>query len=413
MKHLLYHRFCFAFSNNLLSRFIPLLARMKGASDFALGVVTSLPSFLTTFLQVCFARFVEKQGKDKLIACISLLIWAICWSSIAIAQSFSTFLFLLVLKSIALSAFLPIYLKTLLAFPRYKRGRLLGKLTCWEQLAALLAVLLAGFLISQARSSHLLFAFTLFSALLSIFFFYLLPPAKVKLLTSVSRKGKEEKELKRFLLTTAFLTFAVSLTSPFISVFIVEKLNGTALDLALISSISIVFHLLFSQSWGWLVDWIGRRAVMLATSLPIAFVPLVYVSSSSVIPVYLYTFISSISWAGFGLAKLAYLHDLSKGNNLIVAKYNTTLALIASLSSFLGGVIASLFGIEAVFYISFALRLSSFLLMRRLSERRGPTKARAPLFDELSSLADSIRTSLLVYLALFASLRRRRLSRLL
>lgn len=173
--------------------------------------------------------------------------------------------------------------------------------------------------------------------------------------------------------TIIFLQFATSIAGPFFSVHVIQSLGGTNLDIAIISAIGTLSAIMFYGAWGMLVDYLGRKTVMLSCIIPISFLPFVYSVSNHVLWLYLYSIVSHISWAGFSLAVFAYLSDAVpfERSSYYVSVYNLFTGLSSAIAPFIGGIIADLTSIHFIFMLSTILRISTIYFIDRLEEKTG------------------------------------------
>ncbi|MCD6371465.1 MAG: MFS transporter, partial [Candidatus Aenigmarchaeota archaeon] len=188
------------------------------------------------------------------------------------------------------------------------------------------------------------------------------------------RTIKKSKKFIKFVRAMIIISFATGIASAFFTVQLVKKFNASFLDIAILTIISSLSRLLILKPWGFLVYFIGRRSVMLATLTFISLYPLVYAFSPSLIFVYLFTVVGSSAWAGFEIASFTYFSESLERRKIVefTATYNFLTQMTQVIAKFLGGVLAEFYGITLVFIISFLVRILSFFFFSRVEERIGP-----------------------------------------
>jgi len=223
-----------------------------------------------------------------------------------------------------------------------------------------------------------------FIGLISRIFFASFPEIKFSFKVSLEIRRKlerafdfseirKDKKLLSFIKSMMFLNFSVAIAGPFFSVYIIEKLGGTVIDVAIISAIGICSAIIFYRAWGVLIDYLGKKTIMLSCLFPICFIPFVYAISNQVLWLYIYAIVAQMSWAGFNMAAFAYLSDIIPKERISsnVAFYNLLTGLSSSVAPFVGGIIADMSSIWLVFIISTLLRVFSIYFFDRLDERMG------------------------------------------
>jgi len=382
---------------------MPIFALRLRASSIEIGAVSTFPSLLNIYGQLLWGSIGTLARNRKSLMLLGGLIYASFYLLIAHAATPQELILLLTIQSFFFSAFVTYYLELLsLNLPRYKRGSALGKLNVAASLGSFFGNLAGGWILHEYGFIPAIFYFSTFFTILGLMFlskteYYTTSPKRMKMF----KEALKNKRLTYFLFVMCCFDFVSSLPGPFFSIYLVTNLNGTLFDLALLGIIGIVVGGLFYDSWGWVVDFLGRRATMIGTLVPITLTPLVYFLAGDVVPIYLYTFISSLSWAGFNLATSAYLFDIVRRDLSLVeiALFNTLTGTASSIAPLIGGAIVENFGIRAAFLLSFLLRLLVILPFLRLRETKGPIKEKI-LRGSGEETKEILRNTYLIYSSL-------------
>ena len=379
-----YSSFLASLASNLISPFLSIYALFLGATKTLIGLLSGLQQLINIFFQPFWGRITESTRRKKRFIIIGKIIWAILWIPIAFVKDPYQLIVLISIQSIFSAAVTPAWISLLIRIiPRYKRGRARGNINIFSQTGAFIGSLIGGFLLNRYGFIPFVFYMACLFGILSRIPFIVSPEPKTPVSKrSVKKILKESynvlqifkyKKLLRLAIAISFLNFACSIASPLFSVYIIEGMGGSKMDLAIISAIGSISAILFFRPWGTLVDYLGRRTVMLGCIIPISFLPFVYFVAPNILLIYLYSFIVNMSWAGFNLASFAYLADVipKEKSPSLLSIYNLFTGFSSFIAPLVGGIIADFFGIKVVFILSTILRLSSMPFLEKLSEKRG------------------------------------------
>jgi MFS family permease len=295
----------------------------------------------------------------------------------------------------------------------HRRGEIIGKLNWYNGIGALLSTLASGYILTHyGFVNFIFFIATIFGIIGATNFFsfatlrpFRLPAFKIRIKENLLRL-KENKDFLVLLKAKMFLSFAVGIAGPFFTIQVVTNLRGSLMDVAILSVINLICRLLVYKPWGFIVDYVGRRAVILSCIFLISTYPLVYAIAPNILFLYFFVIFGAIGWAGFNIAAFAYFSDTIKKQNVfeLTAFYNFFVEMCGVMSKFLGGIIAQWFGMFTVFVISFFLRLSTLIFFASLKEKTG--------YEETVKLETSLHpfyfigNSMTIYSILFSTLRR-------
>ncbi len=400
-----------SFAENIISPFISLLALSMGASKAVIGLVTSLPNFVNLFSQIFWGSLSDITKKKKLMIIFGGVFWAVLWIPVAFTKDPIMLIVLISVQAFLSAISVPAWTVALMkSIPSYQRGEISGRFNAIGSLGSFIGTLIGGYVVFTYGFTFFLFFMIFFFGLLSrLPFLFVKLPTMPTYSSSFKYTFKKtfdlhsvmkEKKLMSLIKTIVFLNFAVSLAGPFFSVYVIQQLGGSRLDVAIIAAIGALAGSLFFSTWGKLVDYLGRKTVMLGCIIPITFIPFVYVISNNVYWIYLYTVVANMSWAGFNLAAFAYLSDVvpSERSSSYISIYNFLTGLSTAIAPFLGGIIADLTSIAFVFLLSTVLRACTFYFLDRLEEKTGtrPTGILNLKFDYFG-LSNRLETFVMTY----------------
>ncbi|RLI95709.1 MAG: hypothetical protein DRP00_06405 [Candidatus Aenigmatarchaeota archaeon] len=380
MKEFYRCAFFTSLADALVRPFLSIFAFYLGASKSIVGAISSITSALNILSQFFWSFVVEGSRKRKLFVVLGGILWSLLWIPIGFSKTWQEFLILLSIQSIFSGMITPAW--TYLVFsliPKYRRGRITARINTSTSLGGILGNIIAGIILK-------LFGLVPFLFFLSFLFGFIgrlmfLPIKEPKYSPKPIKKNIKEffdyvgliknKKFLNFLIATSLLNFGVNIAGPFFSLYIVEKL-GSSLDVALLAGVATISNILFFNAWGKLVDYLGRKVVMVSCLIPISFLPFVYSISNHIFWIYLYSFFNSLSWAGFNVASFVYLSEvLPKQRKPIFISLYYLLSSTSLIAPLIGGRIIDYFGFKAAFLTSFSLRILSIIFFERVEEKTG------------------------------------------
>jgi MFS family permease len=341
------------------SYFNPYAILLK-ASNFQIGLLSSLPGLLSSLVQIRTPDWTEKVGRSRIIywgVLAQVLLWLpiilipflfpgnpVPWLIAAV----SLYLLSSALAGPAWSSIMSQYL------PARSRGRYFS----WRQkiLSAItvMATFAAGYVLySFPRQS--VFGFTvIFSVAMICRFFswYFLtrmheprltvkPNARFTLQDFLSRM--RTSNFAKFSLFVAAMSFTVNLAGPFFSVYMLRELKFDYLTYVIVNTTPLIAMLLSLTAWGKHTDSAGSMRVISLTSFLIPTLPLMWLISSDKIYLVLIQAISGFAWAGFNLATSNFIFDAVSEEKRVrcIAYFNLLNGLGVFFGSILGGWVAA------------------------------------------------------------------------
>ena len=104
-------------------------------------------------------------------------------------------------------------------------------------------------------------------------------------------EGLKNIEFRKLLLANFVFNFAVAVGAPMFSVHLIRNLGANSIQLSIVSIISLVVSIIFSEAWGRVADFVGRREVIIAGLPLIAMFPFLYAISTNMLDIYLFNFV--------------------------------------------------------------------------------------------------------------------------
>ncbi len=365
----------------LISPFITVYALYLGATKTMIGLISTLPNLTNIFSQLFWSSITEAVGKKRLMIILGGSLWAILWIPIALIKDPFQLMLLLIIQAFLSSASAPAWTSLLIQItPKYKRGETDARRNIMRGIGSFIGTLAGGFIINNFGFIPFLFYMIFFLGLFSRIFFIGTSEPHIRIHPTIKDALKHtfdfsglgrRKNLRTLIKTIVFFNFAMALPSPFFSIYIIEQLGGTTVDIAFIAGIGAIVAIIFYRSWGTIIDYLGRKSIIISCTLLVTLTPLVYALSDNVIWLYLWAAVSNVSLAGLNMAVFAYFSDLVPKINTIkyVATYNLFTGLSSAVAPFIGGLIVDSFEIRSVFLLATLLRLCSLFFFDELKEK--------------------------------------------
>jgi len=136
---------------------------------------------------------------------------------------------------------------------------------------------------------------------------------------------------------------AVSIASPFFTVYMLRELGFTYMWFTIVTLSSGVFSLLALPFWGKFADKYGNKLVIVIASFFIPLVPILWIFSTSKLYLILVpSLIGGVFWGGFNLSAFNFIYDSVKREHraLCSAYYNMLMGIGIFAGAIIGGLIA-------------------------------------------------------------------------
>lgn len=394
-----------------------------GASEFFIGLIAALP-LLGGLAQPVGAEIIRRRGgrrKSVLIAAalVDDLLWLVSLSAVVFLDTVTALAIIAVVLAIqqAASAVVAVAWTSWISdlIPPGVRGRFFGRrnFICHSFGAATAAG--AGLVVSAFGQDLLVYVGLIAAAVLlrlvSVHFLSRQPesrPARNPAGTVLDQFATPLRiaGFRRFLVYGMAWGFAVQLSAPFFTVYMIRD-AGVGVDaVMLFAALGTVSNLLGQRLWGPLSDRYGEHQVMRVAGLSIALQPFWWIFTGPTgFGFYLMAVLSmtgGFMWGGHLLATGNLMMRLAPdmGRTSFFAVQAALGGLFGAAGPFVGGLIAQalaggwivlpgalLAGLKTLFLISFLLRLGAWGLLHRV-----PQGVERPRLRAVYVLRDAVRT---------------------
>ncbi len=320
--------------------FLTGFALLLGAQESHIGLLAAIPPLLN-LTQLFGSLLIRRFGSRRRLCLLAIGASRATWLGILaipflfLGNGFSDLRVWLLMAGIALVSFFSAaagaawlsWLTDLV--PSSLRGRFNGRRSMYAGVAAMIAGLAGGRLIELLGGRESMGAFSaLFGIGVAFGFLGLLamarisePPAEsVRQPSQFLSEIKEPFTQKRFLAFSGFVvawSFAVSIASPFFSVYMIRGLGISFSVIAALGVVSSLSTILGMRLWGGVMDRIGPKPLLLLCAALQATVPLWWLTASpeNLTPLWLAHALAGFVSAGTGLANTGLLVQVTPDTN--------------------------------------------------------------------------------------------------
>lgn len=375
------------------------------AAPIQLSLLSSIPSLLSAIFHLFSVQLISLLGgRSQSVAILALLQALTFLPMVAIALFFSgenavwLLIFFYTLFLVFGSVISPIW-QSLMGdlIPVSVRGQFFAHRNAVGGFTALLATLLAGFILGWVLPGQSYMAFALLFSLAFLFRlfswhflhqthevpYHSPPEAQFSFAQFVQHMN--ETNFGHFVLYASLFSFAVSVASPFFSLYMLRDLGFDYWTYSLISLGSMISSLVVVIYWGQIADRFGNRLIMSVCGFFIAIIPLLYVFFPQPLSIFIFEFfVTGLFWAGFNLAVVNFIFDTTTPEKR--ARCSSYFLVFNSLGAFLGALLGGLIvtflppslpfftSLQWIFVICFALRLLVHVFFLRLIHEVRPVE---------------------------------------
>lgn len=381
------------FGDNYINPFAVAL----GASNFQIGLLSSIPQFLPALMQLKVADVTERVGSRKKIIVRSVFFHAFMLLPIAFVPYLPKFV-----QVGALISFCTLYmLFASLAGPAWgslmadlvpvgKRGVFFSKRSRLIGIVTLATTFLAGYILHLFKV-RLLIGFTVifFLAMIARYISCYFLSRMYEPLLEVKREhyfsfGAFLRRLNvgnfgKYVIFQSSFNFAVFIASPFFPVFMLRDLGFSYLTYTIVVTTVPLAMILSISSWGRYSDILGNRRIMGICSIAISVLPALWLVSHQVYFLIGIQVLAGFFWGGFNLCSSNFIYEsaIPEKRTRCISYFNTINGLAICLGNLLGGFLAThippLFGYQvlSLFALSSFLRIIlAAVLLKRVKEIR-------------------------------------------
>ncbi len=363
LKHSVKDGAYFSMMNGGAESYFSAYAISLQASTPVIGLLATLPALLASFMQLFSAWLGRRTRRRKLIIVVGAVFQAMCLIPLAFAPLLFPELGAAVLIPIVFLYFCGPNLgapqwNSLIGdlLPESRRGRFFAHRTKVSSVASVAALAVAGLLLdSFDRLGNAYWGFVtifLLAACARGMSAYHLgrmresssKTAVLAVPTDMSWwRQIRHTSLLKFSLFFACMQFAVAISGPYFTLYMLRDLGFDYFMFMIITVASVLVQFLTLNRWGRLSDLFGNRLILVTTGTLITIIPSLWLVSTNYFWILGVQALSGLSWAGFTLSATAFVFDLTPSENraTLFAFHNVLAAFAIFLGASLGAILAS------------------------------------------------------------------------
>ncbi|MFH1133086.1 MAG: MFS transporter [Nanoarchaeota archaeon] len=350
------------------NRYITPYGLALGSSNAQIGILTSLPPLLGSFVQLTVLKNMGRMSR-KTISYLGALWQAILWlvligvgvlSFSGVMKAIVPWLLILVysLLIIAGTYFSPVWSSWMKDLLPSTVGKYFGRRNKVCGATMLSSLLLAGFFIDLFKGTKVFIGFTALFAIASASRFYsaalfkrmyeppLIPDDGKNRSFKRFVKRMRKDNFGRFTYFSSIMSLATNIAAPFFAVYMLRDLGFSYASFVIVIFSGLFANLMAMPYWGYFADKYGNLKVLRVTGHLVPLVPLIWLLSIPIMksrPEMLIPFLilaeifSGFCWAGFNLASGDFIYEAVPKHRLAytAAFFN----IINNVGLFLGGVL--------------------------------------------------------------------------
>jgi len=319
------------------------------SSSSAVAMISAVSGLLGPLSQMFGSRLPEKYSRKKIIL-KTVFLESLMWLPfIAIAVLFYKGILLQTLPILVLLSFALYTIAGGLGHPAWfswmgdivgdkYRGKFFSKRNFLMGFTSVVLVISAALFLDYFKKNNgimlgfiILFSLALLSRLLCWKIFHKQYEPKIKM-----KKGyyfsfwdflinSNKNNFGKFSLFRFFFTFATSISSPLLVVYLLRNLNFSYTTYMIIIFVGTTFSLLVLELWGKFADRYGNYKALYIATIILPFIPIFWILNSNIFYlIFIPSTLSGIAWAGIRLAESNFIYDnvTSEKRGIAVSYYN-------------------------------------------------------------------------------------------
>jgi len=361
-----------SFGTGAAGPFMDVYAIRLGASSSDMGWFQSVIHLSSNVFQVPWGKLTDRVGRKVPFLVVGGLISAVLWLPMLFVLSAKQLILLMAIQAIIGSMTIPAWAALIGKMASVStRGVATASINLWATIGSLCSTLLSGYImITLSGGVHQIFfipfLIAAFCGIVASFMSLLIRerPRPIKKggsaifgILDVAKQIKQAPDFSRYCLLTVVVEFFLSLSWPLFSITRIRILGLSLFEIALLQVTVMLFTVVFQLWSGKLVDRVGRKPLILASRIPLIFVPITYAFAPNVYYLLLIHGIIGVCQAFWNTASLAYLLDVTHESHRgsFVAFYNLTIGITAFAGSLTSGYLSEYLGL--IFGIALSLQI--------------------------------------------------------
>ncbi|MER2070515.1 MAG: MFS transporter [Psychrobacillus sp.] len=376
----IYHGMASTIALNFSNNFFPIFAiTILGATNYQVGLISSLPPLIALLMTVPAAILLNKAYTQKKLVAGSILLARLCFLFIVLviylpSPSMQAWSFLIIIALISVpNTVANIGWQTFISgmIAEERRGQFFSDRNRLLTLVGLVATLMIGIVMREASASvsayQILFLVALLFGILEVYFVMKHEEAPVQIDESVEKKKSMDWSIFRdskyvsFLAAALFFNFAWQMAWGLFNIYNVRIAGATIFWISMFSVGSMLMQFFTFPLWRRWAEKYSNLRMFIWAAAGMATTPFLVVLSTNLYYLTIIQTTSGFFLSGTVLILFNLLLEKSpeQSRTYCITTYNILLALVAFIAPQMGIVLLEMVGMESAMTINSCLRLLS------------------------------------------------------
>jgi len=359
--------------------FVPVYLReIKGFSIGMIGLLSAISSLSGTIFQVYIGYLSDKIGKRKPFIILSFIMLIILYSLVfPKLNSFWTFIFVYFLLGVFVSTITTMANVLVMDYAISENtGTHYASIRIWGSIGFLLLMLVTGFYPKLVEPKIMFVMIGLIYMLgLTITLIVKEPSSKISVSKVDFRNIKRlilRSDVRNFLLF--YIIYYVALLGASSNVnLLIRSLGGESKHISFAYSASSFSEIPFMLIWGRLSDKVGRKPLLVFTSIVLPIRIFLYTLTTNPWHIILIQLLHSLTFAVIGTIPVVYMNDLVNPEERATAQglLSMGMSLSSTIGPIISGFVADISGLKGMYrFLTFVSLLSTLISIKCIKESK-------------------------------------------
>jgi oligosaccharide:H+ symporter len=359
--------------------FIPVYLReIKGFSIGMIGLLSAISSLSGAIFQVYIGYLSDKIGKRKPFIILSFIALIFFYSLIfPKLNSFLPFIFIYFLLGVFTSTITTMANVLVMDYAVSENtGTHYASVRIWGSIGFLLLMLITGFYPKLVEPKMMFIMIGLIYTLGLIISLIIKEPS-----SKVGVSKVEFRNIKKLILRSDIRNFLLFYIIYFIALLgassnvnlLIRSLGGESKHISFAYSASSFSEIPFMLIWGRLSDKIGRKPILIFTSIVLPIRIFLYTLTTNPWHIILIQFIHSLTFAVIGTIPIVYINDLVNPEERATAQglLSMAMALSSTIGPIISGFVADISGLTGMYrFLTFVSLVATIIAIKYLKESK-------------------------------------------
>lgn len=367
---------------NITSNYFALFAiSVLGASNYQIGLISSLPQFIGMFAMLAGSILLGRLDEKKKFTALSIfytrLFLLLFTFVIYIPEGYRSWVFVLLVGFMNLpGSFALLSWQSLIGdlIPESRRSHFFSNRNRILTLVGMISTFLIGISLQQFHPSNplpyqVLFFIAFLFGMLEVYYLFKHKEPKVEKKIKAKKSGLgfhvyKQKPFLYFLVCGLFFNFAWQMAWSLFSIYQIKYAMATGLWISLFAVANQIAQIISFKWWGRMADKHSNAKMMILVSLGMAAAPIMNVLSTNLVYILIVNGLSGFFVSGTVLILFNQLLEVTKEENrsICISHYNVLLAFIAFIAPQFGVFLLESLSMNTAMLISTILRALNAVL---------------------------------------------------